>query len=469
MERPTVDVTKLVDGQKVGRFTVQLVLLSFVILLTDGFDLLAASYSAPSLISEWHVARADLGPVFSASPLGMIVGSPLLGLLGDAIGRRRVVILGAVLFGAVTLACAAATSIPELIVLRFVTGIGLGGMLPNITALNAEFAPKRLRATLVVIMFMGVTAGAALPALVVAAHPGFAWQDLFVVGGAVPLALSVVLAFTLPESIKYLSLKNTPQAQAHIRAIVGRLRPDLRIAPDALYLSPEAARTSKVRMGELFRGGLLPITLLLWLVFVINLASNYFLYSWMPILFRSEDFPPSQAALTTACYYVGGVMGGLSISRFIDRHGFVPVATFFAAGAVAVGCIGIPGIPHLAVAGLVLLGGFCVLGSQLGLNAAASLIYPTAIRATGTGWAYGVGRVGGIVGPMVGAWLIAINRTTAELFLASSLPLVVGALGSFALVRLCRRRFGADRLDDVASPAVHQVPNHSLPNPRTGT
>ena len=159
MERAVLDVTRLVDEQRVGAFTIRVVLLSFLVMLMDGYDLLAASYGAPALIADWHVQPSQLGPVFSASPFGMIVGSPLLGWLGDRLGRRRAIILGAVLFGCFTLVCATATSITELMVLRFMTGIGLGGMMPNITALNAEFAPQRLRATLVVLMFSGVTGG----------------------------------------------------------------------------------------------------------------------------------------------------------------------------------------------------------------------------------------------------------------------------------------------------------------------
>ncbi len=450
VQRPTIDVTKLVDEQKVGKFTIQLVILSFIVILTDGFDLLAASYSAPALISAWHVPRTELGPMFSASPFGMIVGSPLLGLLGDKFGRRRVVIFGTLLYGTFTLVAATATSIPELIVLRFITGIGLGGMLPNITALNAEFAPKRLRATLVVLMFMGVTAGAALPGAVVALHPNFAWQDMFIIGGTVPLVLSAVLYFVLPESIKYLSLKKTDDAQQKIRAIVRRVRPELTIPQDAVFMTPEMGQAGKAPMAELFRGGLLPITILLWLLFVINLASNYFLYSWMPILFRSAGFSASQASLTTACYYVGGMTGGISISRFIDSRGVFPVAFFFVAASIFVGCIGIPGLPALAVAGFVALSGFCILGLQLGLDAAAGLLYPTRIRATGAGWAYGVGRIGGIIGPMVGAWLISMNLTTTQLFLAPSLPLSIGAIACFVLVYLCHKRFGGYQLNDIA-------------------
>ena len=451
MERPVLDVTRLVDEQKVGSFTIRLVFLSFVIMLTDGYDLLAASYGAPALIGAWHVQPAALGPMFSASPLGMVVGSPLLGWLGDRLGRRRTVILGTLIYGVFTLLCAMATSIPELMVLRFITGIGLGGMLPNITALNAEFAPKRFRATLVVLMFMGVTAGSTLPALVVAALPEYGWQGLYVIGGVVPLILSVVLFFWLPELIKYLSLKDPKHARARMIKLIHRVRPDLNISPETEFVSSETRNATAVPVAELFQDGLHWITPLLWLLFVVNLTANYFLYSWMPILFRAEGFSSSQAALTTACYYVGGVMGGLTVSRLIDSRGLVPVALFFTAGCPLVACVGLPSLPPMAVSVLVFLSGFCVLGVQLGLNATSALIYPTRIRATGAGWAFGIGRLGGIGGPMLGAWLIAMKLPTYALFTAPAVPLAIGALACFVLVRLCRQRFHGDQLNDVAT------------------
>lgn len=450
MDHPTFDVTKLVDEQKVGAFTIRVVIISFVVMLFDGYDLLAASYGAPALVADWHIRPAQLGPIFSASPFGMVLGAPLLGWLGDRFGRRRAIILGALLFGCFSLACATAMSIPELMVFRFMTGIGLGGMMPNITALNAEFAPQRLRATLVVVMFSGVAAGSTLPGLAVAALPGYGWQGLYVIGGIVPLILAGIIYLCLPESIKFLTLKNPKSAQARIADIVRQLRPDLTITPDTVFISTERRSSTSIPVAELFQGGLKWITPLLWSLFVINLMINYFLYSWMPIVFRGSGFSSSQAALTTACYYVGGVLGGVVVSRFIDRRGLVPVTLFFLAGCVFVSAIGIPELPAFAVSIFVFFGGFCVLGVQLGLNAASGLIYPTRIRASGAGWAMGIGRFGGIMGPMLGAWLISMKLPTFKLFLAPAVPLAVGALVCFVLVQLCRRRFRGDQLNDAA-------------------
>ncbi|HTH98053.1 MAG TPA: MFS transporter [Stellaceae bacterium] len=453
MDNKSIDVTRLIDEQQIGSFTIFLVMISFIIMLADGYDLLAASYGAPTLIASWHVKPAMLGPVFSASPVGMIVGSPLLGWLGDRYGRRITVMLGLVIFGVASIFCAMATSIPELMVLRFLTGIGLGGMLPNITALNAEFAPKRLRATLTVLMFLGVPAGSAMPAVVVAAVHGSSWQTLYWVGGIVPLVLAAVVYFWLPESLKFLTLRQTPKSRAILQRTVRRVRPDLVVDATTTFFTSEVKRPG-VPVAELFQDGLQFITPLLWLLFVTNLSANYFLYSWMPVLFHASGFTASQAALTTACYYVGAVTGGLLVSRFIDKKGFLPVAIFYSVGVPAVACIGLPGLPHWAAISLVFLGGFCVLGAQLGINAGSSLIYPTRIRATGTGWAFGLGRLGGIAGPMLGAWLISMHLSTSQLFIAPAVPLAVGAIACLFLVRLCRRRFGGDQLSDNAAGSV---------------
>jgi len=306
-------------------------------------------------------------------------------------------------------------------------------------------------------MFSGVAAGSTLPGLAVALFPSYGWQGLYVIGGGVPLVLAVVIYFWLPESIKFLTLKNPKGAQTRIAEIVRQVRSDLPMAPDTVFISSETRSTASVPVAELFQGGLQWITPLLWSLFIINLMVNYFLYSWMPIVFRAGGFSSSQAALTTACYYVGGVLGGVVVSRFIDRRGLGPVTLFFLAGCLCVSAIGIPNLSPAAVSACVFFGGFCVLGVQLGLNAASGLIYPTRIRASGAGWAMGMGRFGGIIGPMFGAWLIGMKLPTYELFLAPAFPLAVGALVCFVLVQLCRRRFHGDQLDDtvLASQTVH--------------
>ena len=454
MSGTTIDITKLVDDQKVSRFTVFLVLLSFCVMLTDGYDLLAAAHGGPSLVRDWKIAPAQLGPVFSASPFGIMLGAPLLGWFGDRFGRRRTVILGTVIFGVFSLGCAMANSVPQLMVLRFLTGIGLGGMMPNITALNAEFAPRRVRATCVVLMFTGVTAGSLLPGVAIAAMPEAGWRGLYFIGGIVPLVMAAVMWVWLPESIKFLALQQGARARAALARTVRRIRPDLAITPATVFVNSEGKGHGRAPVMDLFRDGMGWITALLWLLFIVNLAANYFLYSWMPIVFSANGFTPAQAALTSGCYYVGGVAGGVTASRLIDRFGLPAITAFFLFSTPAVACIGLPGLPQLAVAALVGLGGFGVFGVQLGLNAVAGLIYPTRVRSSGVGWAFGVGRVGGILGPMVGAWLVARHLPMSTLFIAPAVPLAIGFFACAALWHLCRIRFAGRRLGDAVPSAA---------------
>ena len=447
---PVIEVGKLVDDQLIGNFIIRLVCLSFLVMLIDGYDLLAAAYAGPALVMSWHIAPAALGRIFSASPLGMMLGAPVLGWVGDHFGRRRTVILGCVLFGVFSLACSQASSLNEMMVLRFITGIGLGGMLPNTTALIAEFAPRRVRATLIVVVFIGVTVGSMAPGLAVAVLPATDWQSLFVVGGLAPLALAVLLTALLPESIKFLTVREGARARARLQKLVRALRPELSLPPDAVFVTEEEQRAS-ASVVDLFRDGLQWITPLLWLLFVLNLTANYFLYSWMPTVFRTNGFSSREAALASTCYYVGGVLGGLTVSRLIDRVGPLAVVWFFALSCLAIASIGLPGMSPWETGCCVFLGGFCLYGTQHGLNATSGLIYPTRIRANGAGWAFGIGRLGGIGGPMLGAWLISMNLPMSELFLAPMVPLAIGACACLALTRLCAARFGGRQLSDSAT------------------
>jgi AAHS family 4-hydroxybenzoate transporter-like MFS transporter len=203
-ERPAINITRLVDEQRIGLFNLGILLLSFLVMFSDGYALAAAAYAAPSIIRQWHLNRAVMGPVFSASLVGMLFGAPILGYLGDRFGRKSAIILGCLLYGISSLMIVESRTLHQLIALRLISGIGLGGLPPNTVALNAEFAPKRARATMIVFMFMGITVGGIFPGVIAAYLPQYGWQGLFLVGGAFPLAISLVVFFFLPESIKFL-------------------------------------------------------------------------------------------------------------------------------------------------------------------------------------------------------------------------------------------------------------------------
>jgi AAHS family 4-hydroxybenzoate transporter-like MFS transporter len=436
------DVSRFIDERKLTRFNAALVIWSFFIVLFDGYDISAISFAAPELIRTWGISnRAALGPVFSASLFGILIGSPLFGYLGDRYGRKVAVIASCLLFGIFTLAACWAANLQGLLYLRFFAGIGIGGLLPNLIALNAEYAPRRFRATLIIVMFTGITFGGSVPgAISVWLVPHFGWQAIFAVGGVLPILMAAAAALWLPESLKHLVVK---EERARALALLSAMNPGHSIAAGARL----AVADEKVYKGfnpkYLFEGGLALITPLLWICFACNLMGFYFLISWLPTLLTGAKLPPSEAAIATALVQIGGTVGGLALARPIDAKGFLPVTILFALAVFAVGALGYVGLSSTGTLMLVVfLAGFCVLGLQFGLNAASAMIYPTSVRSNGSGWAFGVGRVGSVAGPIVGGVLIGMKMPLQDLFLWATVPFMVGTLACIALTRLYRSHFG---------------------------
>jgi len=448
-------VEQLVDEQSIGRFNIQLLIWSFLAMFADGFDLSAMPLAAPSLVSEWHLAKDVFGPVFSASLWGILAGAPLMGWCGDRLGRRFAITVGCVLIGLSTLAMLATHNLDQMFVLRVITGLGLGGLMPNTIALSSELSPKRWRATLVVLMFTGITLGSATPPLVAAyLVPLYGWRVLFVIGAAVPLVVALCLPFALPESIKFLSLR--PHRRPELLHTARRLRPDLKIADDAHFETPSVTRVEANPL-EMFRGGLAAITPLLWVCFVMVLMSNYFLNSWMPLLLQGSGLTQKAAALVTFLYHIGGTVGGVLLSVLLDRFGFVAVAVLLGIAVPSIVLLGAPGTSVALLAVASTLGGFGVLGGQFGNNASAGLLYPTSIRSTAVGFAFAIGRFGGIAGPMVGGVLQQRHWATADLMKAAAVPMALAAVAAILLARLSYVRYGSLTLDDTPiapSPAT---------------
>lgn len=450
----TIDVSRLIDDRGIDRFIVQLLLLCWFIALFDGYDIGAVAYAAPELIKDWHITNPGaLGPVFSASLFGILFGSPLFGSMGDRFGRKRAIIASCLTFGVFTWLSVLSRSLHQLFYLRLLAGVGLGGLLPNVIALSAEFAPRRYRVTMIIVMFTGVPLGTGLPGLVSAwLVPTQGWRILFWVGGVTPLVVAMALALWLPESIKYLALKGGREAEA--RALVARLAPGHALDPGATLLVAEEKHYAGFSPRRLFGDGLALITPLLWFCFAINLMGYYFLASWMPTLLTSfRVLSHGDAALATTLLQVGGTLGSLAVCRPMDTKGLAPLTVLFAIAVPAIGSVGFltssEGLLMLAI----FVAGFCVLGLQSGLNAISGTIYPTAYRSNGSGWAFAIGRLGSVTGPIVGGFLIARHLPLRQLFLIAAIPALLGAIASFFLARLYRRRFGSRGIGREEAPA----------------
>jgi MFS transporter, AAHS family, 4-hydroxybenzoate transporter len=439
-----VDVGRLVDEQPLRAFHIKLVVLLFCVLISDGFDLQSIGYAAPGLVKLWQIDRSALGPVFTASLVGMLIGAPLFGWAGDRYGRRFAILAGVFIYGTVTLAAAASQTQTQLLALRFITGLGLGGVPANAVALIAEYAPRRVRATLIVIAQLGLTVGSMMPAVVSGLlEARYGWRAQFVVGGLAPLVMGAALVLWLPESLKLMVVARRP-SRAILRT-ANALDPTLHAGAETVFVAPPprtAAAAARFGVTRLFSDGLFWITPIIWVLFICYLMINYFLHSWMPILFRDEGLTIGQTAVTTAMFDVGGIFGALVISRMIDRRGVAAIAVLYLVACPAVGVIGFVAHSVYLLGTAIFLAGFCLVGITLSMNAVAGLIYPTEIRAKGIGWANGIGRLGSISGPSLGAALVGMHLPVAQLFLAPVVPLAIGFVLCVVLTRLCVDRFG---------------------------
>jgi AAHS family 4-hydroxybenzoate transporter-like MFS transporter len=434
---PPVDVVELVDRSRLGRFQAGMLLLCAVGLVVDGFDVQAMGFVAPAIVEDWGIPKASLGPVFGAGLLGMLVGSLGFSLAADRWGRRPVLVAATAFFAACMLATSAVRTLDQLLVLRLVTGVGLGGIMPQAMALAGEYAPRRLRITLMMLVSCGFTVGAALGGVVTAVLlSALGWRSVFVVGGLVPLVIAAAMLRWLPESIWFLVLKGRGLDRA--RRWLRRIDPAARIEADTALRVPEADARG-VTAVRLFHDGRAAGTVLLWIVNFANLLNLYFLSQWLPTVLRSGGFTTSRAVLAGTLLQVGGIAGTLVLGRLVDWRGFGVLAVAFAVAAIAIATIGRSGAGGLLLLAI-FVAGFCVIGGQPAVNSLAGSYYPTALRSTGIGWSLGIGRFGSILGPVVGGALIGLAWSPAALFTASAIPALVSAVTTFAMVRLTGRR-----------------------------
>jgi AAHS family 4-hydroxybenzoate transporter-like MFS transporter len=421
-------------------FQLMLLVLCGLCLVIDGFDAQAMGYVAPSVIGEWHVSKAALGPVFSASLFGMLLGALGLSVLADRIGRRPVLIGSTFFFALSMLATPFVSTIPALITLRFITGLGLGCIMPNAMALVGEFSTPAHRVKRMMLVSCGFTLGAAIGGFISAALiPAYGWRAVFWVGGAVPLVLAVAMLAALPESLQFLVLKGRNE---RARQWLAKFDPSLGVGPHTRLVVQEKANGG-APVAELFRAGRAPVTLILWGISFMNLIDLYFLSNWLPTVMRDAGYSPSTAVIVGTVLQTGGVVGTLLLGWFIERFGFVRVLfACFALGALSVGAIGAVSHALAWLLVVVFAGGFCIVGGQPAVNALAGHFYPTTLRSTGIGWSLGIGRIGSVIGPLVGGQLIALNWSNAQLFHAAALPVLCSALLVLTLAAATRRRGG---------------------------
>lgn len=428
-----VNVDELLDRQPLRLYNIGVLILLLVALLCDGFDLQVLSFAAPGLVRDWGIERAMLGPVFSANLVGMMIGALGLGWVGDRFGRKRVIVLGTLLYGAACLSCLLASSLIELGLLRFLTGVGLGGVLPNVIALTAEMSPRKSRAMITSLVVIGMSFGGSLPSVVATTLvPDFGWQAFFFVGGIVPIAIALLLALALPESLAYLAARGVRRATLEGR--VRALDPALEITSQTQFVVRAQADATEPGLRKLFRGELRWVTPCLWVMFAATLLSMFLMTSWMPLLLDDAGLPETQAATINGLLHLGGTAASICTALVLGRVGFAWVIVLLALACISSATIALTGFAPGILAGAVFAAGFGIIGCQTALNASAAMLYPSAFRPTGVGAALSVGRIGSIIGPLVGGALIAAGISTASMFFVPLLPLSLAVLAAVLLL-----------------------------------
>jgi AAHS family 4-hydroxybenzoate transporter-like MFS transporter len=430
--RKTLDIADVLDRSNVSEFQVGIFILCGLCLIMDGFDVQALGPVAPALIQEWHVPMAQIGLAISAALVGILVGSILFSMIADKVGRRPVLIFATLFFSVVTLMTARVHNIGELRTIRFFAGMGLGGIMPNSVALVGEYSPKRLRVLLMIVVTNGFNVGAAIAGLVSAwMIPAFGWRSVFIVGGAIPAVIGVLMLLFLPESLQFLALRGN--APGKLAKWIRRIDPTIAVDAGTKYTIPEQ-KGGGVPILHLFTEGRAVGTILLWTINFMNLLNLYFLANWLPTVVNAAFGSIALGAYAALSLQIGGVVGTFLFSWLVERIGFIPVlGTAFVIASGMIALIGQPALALTPLFILVFVAGFCVVGGQGAVNALAATYYPTNLRSTGVGSGLGVGRIGGIAGPSIAGALLSMGWMPRDLFYAAAVPALVSAITMFSL------------------------------------
>jgi MFS transporter, AAHS family, 4-hydroxybenzoate transporter len=426
-----VEVDGVVGEAEVGRLAAIVTALCLLVAAWDGYDVLAIAFAAPVLVSEWALSPEALGVAFGAAPIGMALGAALIAPLGDRIGRRATLVLSCVLLRLASCASALAPDLRTLVATRVVAGLGIGGALPTLAALTAEFAPANRRNLLLSFATNGYTLGTVGCGLIAAPLIArWGWQALFWVGGIGPLGLAVVLLL-LPESPMYLATRKSARARAALVRVLRSIAPGRRFEVSDEYVLADRAAAPGLR--ALFAGAGRRSTPLVWAGFFGSFFAVYFLFQWIPAIVARAGHSPREAIYAGLVTSIGAGLGPIVLALASARWPLRRlIGAFFVTGFVATCALG--QVPDSIGAIYVVAGaaGFLVLGAEMGLYMYAAGMYPSAVRSTGLGWALAVGRLGAIAGPICGGLLIGAGLTMGTYLPLLASSLLISALAIFA-------------------------------------
>ncbi|MBX5435624.1 MAG: MFS transporter [Alicyclobacillaceae bacterium] len=429
-----VNVSQWIDSRPVSLRQIWVVILAGLIVTFDGIEIVITGGVSPVIAKQWHISPLQLGSLSSLFLLGIMVGAFISGPLADRIGRKLIVVVSTFLYGIVSLLTAYVSNVEQLLLLRFIVGIGVGGSLPNVIPLADEYSPRRIRKTMVSIAFMGVTIGGVVVSLLAQwIIPSYGWRAMFFgVAGVPAIVLGLLSMGLLPESIRFLVVRG--RSSRRVAAILRKIDASAGFTGDeSFYVDERNPKGFPVR--HLFDEGQARNTILLWVMFACNLLTQYLVNGWLTVILTNAGFSLGQAIWGLIVVEGAATIGGLLLGIGADHRNpkWVLVGGFLL-GIVGLVLMGnVRGFWPVMIA--LFMHGLGIVGAQFGLNALAATVYPTAVRSTGVSWALGVGRLGGIAGPLMGAWLVSMKMGMSGVFFVAAVPALI-AMCAMILMRL---------------------------------
>ena len=425
MTDKAVNVNHIIDHAKFRPFHFNVLVWCLLIILFDGYDLAINGVVLPLLMAEWGLTAMQAGMLASTALAGMMFGAMIFGSLADKIGRKKVIMICIVLFSGLTFAGGFASNPTEFAILRFLAGLGIGGVMPNLVALTSEYAPIRMRSTLVTGMFSGYAVGGVMAALLGSWFtPDFGWQIMFFIAG-IPLFLLPVIWKFLPESLTFIVQQDR---QAEARKIVSRLEPTITVKETTTFELDKVDVPESASVMSLFRRGRAMNTVLFWIAFFTCLLTMYALSSWLPKLMMAAGYSMDNSLMFMMVMNIGAVIGIIGGGILADRFHLKPVLMCLGIiGAVVMSLMGFQSNEFLLYI-LVFLAGAASIGSQMLLYSYVAQFYPLAVRSTGIGWSSAIGRMGAIIGPILIGGLLGMNLPAHFNFMAVGLPVLITAI-----------------------------------------
>jgi AAHS family benzoate transporter-like MFS transporter len=426
-----IDVHQLADQARFNRFHAGVLAWCAVIIICDGYDLAVAGIALPAIMKSMGVTAQNAGFMVSSALFGMMFGAIFLGTVADRIGRRRAIAICLALFSVFTAAAGMAQDPYTFSAMRFLAGLGIGGVMPNVVAQMTEYSPRKIRSTMVTLMFSGYAVGGMLAALLGKGMiEAYGWSSVFLAAG-VPVVLIPFILKSLPESMPFLIRRNRLD---ELKSILARMEPAWRAGADDRYTVAAHERVEGAPIGKLFQDGRGFSTVMFWIAFFMCLFMVYALSSWLTKLMAGAGYSLGSALTFVLVLNFGAVIGAVGGGWLADRfHIKYVLVGMYALAAVSITLLGYK-VPTGALFLLVGLAGASTIGTQIVTYAYAGQFYPTAARSTGIGWASGVGRSGAILAPIAIGTLVGMALPLQQNFVAIAIPAVIATI-AVSLIR----------------------------------